>query len=250
MEAAYYKEYFHLEREHWYFRARNKIIMDHINEVVEGGSDLKILNVGAGTGFTSQLLEKHGQVKSLEYDEQCFEFVKQKLDIDIDNGSILELPYDDNEFDLVCAFDVIEHVEDDRLGVEELKRVCKKKGVVVVTVPAYQFLWSKHDEVNHHFRRYKKKQLLNLFKGSGQFLYHSYYNFWLFLPIAFFRTINNIFSITKTTEEDTGSDFGVVKQDSIISKFLFKLFYSESFFVKKYIKLPFGVSLITSWKND
>ena len=81
MEAAYYKEYFHLEREHWYFRARNQIIMDHINTVVEGASNLKILNVGAGTGFTSQLLEKHGVVKSLEYDKQCFDFVKDRLDI-------------------------------------------------------------------------------------------------------------------------------------------------------------------------
>ncbi len=250
MEAAYYKEYFHLEREHWYFRARNQIIMEHIDKVVAGANDLKILNVGAGTGFTSQLLEKHGTVKSLEYDKDCFDFVKGKLDIDIDNGSILELPYADHEFDVVCAFDVIEHVEDDQLGVDELKRVCKKNGVVVVTVPAYQFLWSKHDEVNHHFRRYKKNQLLRLFDDSEKFIYHSYYNFWLFLPIAFFRVINNLFSITKTTEEDTGSDFGVIKQDSIISKFLYQLFYSETFFVKRFIKLPFGVSLISSWRNS
>lgn len=250
MEAAYYKEYFHLEREHWYFRARNKIIMDHIEKVVAENNKLKILNVGAGTGFTSQLLEKYGQVKSLEYDKACFDFVQEELDIDIDNGSILELPYSDDEFDLVCAFDVIEHVEDDQLGVEELKRVCKKNGSVVVTVPAFQFLWSKHDEVNHHFRRYRKNQLLQLFKGSGKLVYHSYYNFWLFPPIAFFRTLNNIFSITKSTEEDTGSDFGVIKQDSIVSKLLFKVFYSESFFVSKSIKLPFGVSLITTWKKE
>jgi len=249
MDANYYKEYYYLEREHWYFRARNKIICDHIESVVKDKKNLKILNVGAATGFTSEMLSQFGSVKSVEYDIECYNFTKENLDLDIINGSILDLPFGDNEYDLVCAFDVIEHVEDDNLAVKEMSRVCKKDGIVAVTVPAFKFLWSHHDEVNHHFRRYTKKQLIDLFEDKSKFLYHSYYNFWLFPPIAAFRSLNNLFSITKKSDEDTGSDFSVVSKDSVFSKILYKLFYSESFFVRKHIKLPFGVSLISSWRK-
>jgi ubiquinone/menaquinone biosynthesis C-methylase UbiE len=75
-----------------------------------------------------------------------------------------ELPFKDEEFDLICAFDVIEHVEDDLLGIREMKRVCKNEGLMVLTVPAYMFLWSHHDEVNQHYRRYTLKNLKNLGK--------------------------------------------------------------------------------------
>lgn len=251
MDTRYYKEYFKLEREHWYFRARNKIIMNHIRGLVQDKpkSSLKILNVGAGTGYTSELLQEFGAVTSIEYEETCCEFVTENLNIQIEQGSILELAYAANEFDLVCAFDVIEHVEDDVLGVKELKRVCKKEGIVVITVPAHPFLWSRHDEINHHFRRYKKQQLLNLFGEEGNFIYHSYYNTWLFPPVALFRFLNNRFKLTKETAEDTGSDFSVIGEDSWMTSLLFKLFYSESFFIARHISLPFGVSLITSWRK-
>lgn len=247
MEANYYKEYFVLEREHWYFLARNKLILDHIRSITEKNKVIKILNVGAGTGYTSELLQEIGDVNSIEYDEDCCEYVNQNLNIEVTHGSILELPYSDNEFDLVCAFDVIEHIEDDKQGVLELKRVCKKDGKVVITVPAYKFLWSKHDQVNHHFRRYTKTQLTKLLHGDGKILYESYYNFWLFFPISVFRIFNRIFKLTTESKDDTGSDFSVISKESVLSRFLFKIFYSESFFIKNRIKLPFGISIIVSW---
>ena len=223
--------------------------MSHISGLVLDKKTIKILNVGVGTGHTSELLQEFGEVISIEYDKDCCQFVSETLDIQIENGSILNLNYPSNEFDLVCAFDVIEHVEDDTQGVKELKRVCKGEGLVVITVPAYMFLWSRHDEINHHYRRYKKQQLLNLFNGEGKFVYHSYYNFWLFFPIALFRFLNNVLGLTKETDEDTGSDFTIMGKDNWISRILYRIFYSESFFIKNHISLPFGVSLITSWRK-
>ncbi|MEM6318664.1 MAG: class I SAM-dependent methyltransferase [Bacteroidota bacterium] len=249
MNNRYYKEYFKLEREHWYFRARNKIIMAHIRSLVADKQNLNILNVGVGTGHTSELLQEFGAVTSIEYDETCCQFVQETLDIQIENGSILALEYPSNTFDLVCAFDVIEHVEDDEKGVKELKRVCREDGVVVITVPAHMFLWSRHDEINHHHRRYQRPQLLELFKKEGQFIYDSYYNFWLFPPVALFRFLNNLLGITKETEEDTGSDFTIMGKDSWVTRLLYRIFHSESFFVTKHIRLPFGVSLIASWRK-
>ncbi len=248
MDSLYYKEYFRLEREHWWFRARAEILMDLVRKVSQEKRKLKILNVGVATGRTSELLEQFGTVKSVEYDKACFEFVRENLDIDIINGSILELPFEDNSFDWVCAFDVIEHVDDDKKAVEEMQRVCKPGGHVFVTVPAFMSLWSKHDEVNHHFRRYKMDNLSVLFQG-GLFQYKSYFNFWLFPPIYLFRRIRKWFP-EKGNEENSGSDFEAMKGNGFINSLLYFVFKTEMFFTGKKIGLPFGVSLLSIWRKS
>ena len=156
MNINYYKEYAQLEREHWWFKVRGKIIIKLITSCIESSENkqLNILNIGAATGKTSEMLSTFGKVTSLEYDQDCCDYAKKQFNMTIINGSILDLPFKDDEFDLVCAFDVIEHVEDDLLGIQEMKRVCNSGGLIVLTVPAYMFLWSQHDEVNHHYRRY------------------------------------------------------------------------------------------------
>ena len=168
MNINYYKEYAQLEREHWWFQVRGKIISKLILTSIETNENkqLNILNIGAATGKTSEILSKFGKVTSLEYDKDCCDYAKQQFNMTIIHGSILELPFMDEEFDLVCAFDVIEHVEDDLLGINEMKRVCKIDGLLVLTVPAFMFLWSHHDEVNHHYRRYTLNNLKDLVKKA------------------------------------------------------------------------------------
>lgn len=245
MEANYYKQYFVLEREHWYFKARNNLIMSHIQTLLDTDKkDLRILNVGAGTGFTSELLSNFGHVKSIEYDKECIEHVKKLTTINLEWGSILDLPYDDNSFDLVCAFDVIEHVEDDKLAIKELERVCRHDGQIVVTVPAFQFLWGSHDLINHHFRRYNMAQLVSLFSNQDNFVYRSYYNFFLFPIVAAVRLFNRLF----TTPSEV-SDFDNIPKQQFTDKVFFGLFSLEKNFILKRFRFPFGVSIICSYRN-
>lgn len=254
MDKAYYKEYYRSEREHWFFRGRADIIMAHVQSLVdqikiEEDRPLKILNIGVATGRTSELLNTYGEVKSVEFDEDCFNFTKENVkDIDLERGSILDLAYEDSTYDLVCAFDVIEHVEDDQLAVIEMKRVCKSGGQVVLTVPAFMSLWSKHDEVNHHFRRYRVSEIKRLFKENEKIGLATYFNFWLF-PVAFiFRKLNNLLSLSEKGE-DTGSDLAISEGSAISSALFYKIFSSEVFFIKKKITLPFGVSILASYKK-
>ena len=194
MQHDYYKEYYELERNHWWFVAREGILSNYIQQLIQQeklpSADLKILNVGCGPGRSSEYLSKFGKVTSIEYDKFCCEFASEKTGLEIINGSITELPFSDNSFDLVCAFDVIEHVEDDLLAVNEMKRVVKDEGIIFITVPAYMSLWSHHDEINQHFRRYKLHEVDRLFKfdKNGKTIFSSYFNFFLFLPITL---INN-----------------------------------------------------------
>ena len=168
MDKNYYKEYYHLEREHWWFQARGKILLKHLKCVFQGQPNIRILNIGAATGRSSELLMQLGDVTSVEFDTDCYEFSRDFVKIPIVQGSILDLAFSDDTFDLVCAFDVIEHVEDDTLAVSEMRRVCKPGGVMCVTVPAFMFLWSEHDVVNHHFRRYTSPILRGLFLGKDR----------------------------------------------------------------------------------
>lgn len=254
MDKQYYKEYYKSEREHWFFRGRADIIMAHIESLVSeinNGTDreLKILNIGVATGRTSQLLNNYGVVKSVEFDQDCYDFTKNNVEgLDLEMGSILDLQYENNSYDIVCAFDVIEHVEDDQLAVNEMQRVCKDGGAVVLTVPAFMSLWSKHDEVNHHFRRYRLPEITKLFSEKQKIVLASYFNFWLF-PVAYiFRKLNNLFAISERGE-DTGSDLQISEGSPFTSKIFYNIFSSELFFVKRRMRLPFGVSIIASWKK-
>ena len=249
MDSNYYIEYFTLERNHWWFKARLNILRSQVS-TFSLSPDAKILNIGIATGATSEMLEAFGKVKSSEYDKACFDFVKEKLpQLDIDNGSILELPYADNSYDLVCAFDVIEHVENDALAVSEMLRVCKPGGFVFVTVPAFEFLWSEHDEVNHHFRRYTKRQLKKLFKEKSEIKFSSYFNFLLFSPIAGFRILSRLLPKKFFRKKnEAGSDFSVY-QPGFTQSLFYRIMLSENSLLKRKIGLPFGVSIMIAVKK-
>lgn len=251
MDATYYQEYFDLERKHWWFRARKEIIRGHLSKILPKNKSLNILNIGVSTGHSSEMLSEFGEVTSIEYDKDCIEFTKTKIDLPILEGSILELPFEDKTFDVVCAFDVIEHVENDQKAIDEMIRVSKIGATLMVTVPAFMFLWSPHDEVNHHFRRYHKKQLMNLFPNKKNFIFHSYFNFWTFFLIAPIRLLINLFPKSIDKREGSGSDFSSpLGAHPWIQKILYTVFKSELFFLNKGISFPFGISILSSWKNE
>jgi ubiquinone/menaquinone biosynthesis C-methylase UbiE len=243
MELAYYKEYYFLERNNWWFLARKEILRSIIKRKLGNPSNLRILNVGAGLGATSIMLSDFGTVVSVEYDKYCCDFVKKELDLDFVNCSATELPFGDNEFDLVCAFDVIEHIKEDKKAVGEMVRVCKKDGYTFFTVPAFMFLWSEHDLINHHETRYTKKRFARLFDLDKQrVILSSYFNFWLFFPVAVFRIVMKLLG-RKKTDGSLVSDFSLVK-NSGLSKLLFYIFYSEKMILDFGLTMPVGVSFL------
>jgi len=242
MDKQYYEEYYDLERNHWWFRARKKIIHSLLKKYI-GRQNASVLNIGAATGETSRMLGDFGNVTSVEYDKDCCVFVKQKMDLDFIQASITELPFPGNSFDVVSAFDVVEHVEQDAQAVKEIFRVCRPGGCIAVTVPAYRFLWSYHDDVNHHVRRYSLEELKNLFKDlDGKIIYSSYFNTFLFPPVALTRMIANVFP-SAVKRKGSGSDFSY-SGGWISSSLFYPVMAGESFFMKAGIRFPFGISIV------
>ncbi len=247
MDKAYYREYFELERTHWWFRARAEILMGHLERLLASRQTPRILNVGAATGHSSELLAKLGEVVSVEYEGDCCALTRARTGLDLMQASILELPFRDSSFDVVCAFDVIEHVEDDASAVAELGRVCRPGGLICITVPAFQFLWSRHDDVNHHRRRYTGAGLHHLLKGTGiQPVFHSYFNFWLFFPIAAFRLLAAV--LPEKRRQDAGSDFFAVRNPFLDGLFYW-VFHSEAAILRWGLRFPVGVSILSTWRK-
>lgn len=243
MDKNYYKQYYEQERKHWWFKVRASILMDTIDRYTDS-IHLKILNIGSATHMTSDLLTKFGEVTSLEYDKDCCRFVREELKKEVINGSATELPFEDNSFDLVCAFDVIEHIEDDRLAVREIERVSRiKEGIVFLTVPAFMFLWSDHDEINHHYRRYTLPQLCSKISTSSKILKKSYFNFFLFPLIGSFRLLSRL----KKRNGPPKSDFDNINPNPLLNR-LFGMIFKLEYLLLKVLRFPFGVSILLMYK--
>ncbi len=246
MESDFLKRYYQLERTHWWFIVREQIISQQLRKSLPVNIEQRILNTGAATGKTTELLQEFGKVTSVEIDHDTCEFLKNTLHITVTEASVTALPFENNSFDVVCAFDVLEHVQDDVLAIKELKRVCKPGGMLFVTAPAFSFLWSNHDIVNHHYRRYTAGSLKALIEHGFQVQYLTFFNTILFLPIACYRVIRNVITKGKKAQSDfEGNGFVTSKWTGWLCK---KIFGVEIFLLR-YIKFPFGISLLASAKK-
>jgi SAM-dependent methyltransferase len=241
MNREYYHQYYYYERSHWWFLARLTILEEVIRRNISG-KNLRILNVGVATGATTQMLEKFGHVTSVEYDKECCEFLKDKTGIEAINASLTNLPFKNGAFDLVCAFDVIEHIENDGKALAEIKRVLSNRKNFLITVPAFQFLWSEHDEINHHFRRYKMSELSAKLRSNGLYInYKTYFNFLLFIPVLCIRILQKL--IKKKDSNKKKSDFERMNS-GFINSFMKKIFQIEKPLISRKLSFPFGVSIL------
>lgn len=236
MQANLYEEMYQLEEKHWWFKSKRKIILELISQELSGTNN-EILDCGCGCGCLLKYLKVYGNVKGMEYSEKALTYSRKNFDGYLIQGDLLEkIQLQEESIDLAIALDVIEHLEDDELALNNIGKVLKENGKLLVTVPAFQQLWSYHDVVHMHKRRYTIKELEDVLKKSGYTIeYISYYNFLLFLPIYITRMIKKIL---RTDKNDN------LIPNPCLNFFFEKIFSTEIFFCKHHIKMPVGVSLI------
>lgn len=230
-----------VEESHWWFRVRKELISELVKRYrPKKEQQLKILDLGCGTGMISKELESFGAVFAVDPSVESQDFCGKKGIKNFYKGSAENIPFDDNVFDVVVMLDVLEHIKDDASTVKEVRRVLKPGGAFIFFVPALPFLWSEHDEVFLHFRRYTRKTLSALFAEEWKMLRMSYFNFFLFLPILSMRAISLIFNI--------GSKNGV-EQATALNGILYRIFHLEVPCLS-YINFPLGVSLLGVYEKQ
>lgn len=189
MQDTVYAQLFALEDRHWWFRGRRAVIWALLDGV-ELPAGAQMLDAGCGTGRN---LVEFGRVADgfgIDPSPQAVAFCRRRGLDQVIQGGIEALPYEDARFDLILALDVIEHIEDDRGALRELRRVASPSGRLMITVPAYQWLWSHHDETHHHYRRYTLRRLREA-AASARWRPEraTYFNSLLLPPIAAVRQL-------------------------------------------------------------
>jgi SAM-dependent methyltransferase len=170
---------------HWWYRARRDILADYLTRWGGLPKDARILEIGCGTGHNLPMLAQFGEIDAIEIDETAGAKASERLGKPVGTSPLPELVgVEPGSYDLVAVLDVIEHVEDDVAALKAIATALKPGGKILITVPAHQWMWSAHDVVNHHKRRYSKAGFEALLAKAGlQGSKLGYFNSLLF-PVA------------------------------------------------------------------
>jgi len=153
---------------HWWYRARRDILSDYLTRYGGLPRDARILEIGCGTGHNLPMLARFGSVEAIEIDPAARAIATERLGRPVGDAPLPALPgIERGAYDLVAVLDVVEHIEDDVAALAAMRSLLKPGGKVLIAVPAHQWMWSAHDVVNHHHRRYSKKTLAAAIEAAG-----------------------------------------------------------------------------------
>jgi len=242
MDRDYELQTHRAEDRHWWYRGRRTVLENVIAEL-RLPARARILDAGAGSGRNMVELMRHGTVTAIELSPTSVCLARAREVGEVVEGSVLDMPFESGSFDLAASLDVIEHLEDDLGALRELRRVVTPGGCLLVTVPAYQWLWSGHDEVNHHHRRYTRRSLREVGERAGWKQVRTTYFNSLLLPVAMVLRIMDRFS-RKTTESSL--DLWVPPQP--LNWLMERPLALEAALIARGGRIPAGLSLLSVFR--
>jgi len=238
MQEIVYHTNFEVENSYFWFLSRNEIISKIISKLTTLKSGDDVIDIGCGTGGFASVLAHNFNVCCLDMEPIALDYCKKRGLEDRFLGSTTEMIETGRKFKTAFMLDVIEHIEDDKSVVADVFNLLEPGGYFVAAVPAYQWMWSGHDEMHMHFRRYSMKSFLPLFENAGFDLkYQSYFNTFLCIPAIAKRMLD------KFTGADKKNTEPVDILPEYLNKFFKKIFSAEKYFLPK-IKFPFGLSIL------
>jgi len=248
MQASYAEQYSGYEENHWWFRARRVILRRLLAREIDWRPGLRVLEIGVGPGLNLYSLYPAGcELRGMEPDAGNAAIAGKRGPVPVSVGTLEALPPELQAatFDVITMFDVLEHIEDDAAALGIVRARLAPGGVLVLSVPAYQWMWGQQDVVNLHFRRYSRGRLLALLQAAGfQVRRATYFNTLLFPPIAAIRLLARCFSSSRRPPK---SDFEY--STGGLSELLFRIFAAEAGWLERR-SFPFGVSLFAVARSD
>ena len=246
MEIYTYKEMYLNEERHWWFVGTRNILFSIMDKFVGKDKNTKILDIGCGTGIVMKKLESYGEAFGIDISDEAILFCIKRGIKNISKANAEKLPFENNYFDLITSFDVLEHIDNAVITVKEIYRTLNMNGIAILSVPAYKFLWSSHDEALKHVTRFTIGELKELILlNNFEILKISYFNFFLFPIIALVRHTKNISQkvVNKNIKQTDLKNTPV-----LFNKILISILNLESKILKK-INFPYGVSILAIIKK-
>ncbi len=236
MEQEFLNKLIVLENDLWWYIVRRQIIEKAL-DFIEIHPNSDILEVGCGNGGNLELLSRYGNLHAIERNDNARKISNTRKIIQVQKGSLpYNIPFDDKKFDLITLFDVLEHIDDDRSALKMVRARIKESGKILITVPAYNFLWSELDVANQHKRRYRMGTLKSVIQKAGFIpLYSTYFNTILFPAISAIRLACKISRWQCKGDREMPS--------KLVNDLLLRIFSVEKYLIPK-ISLPIGVSIL------
>jgi len=250
MREKDYHLHFSLENNFWYFTLKTAIIRDNIKKLTNKYKNtLHILEVGCGSGRNLELINKYGTGFGVDNNLIALNLCQKRKLKNLIVGDANKLPFKNASFDIVCTFDLLEHLEDDYGCLMEFRRTLKKGGYLIISVPAFRILWGEHDLALGHKRRYSKTELIKKISTVGFKLERcTYFNFFIFLPLLIFRKFISSVPKNKINIDILHLDFEY-KPFLIISNLFFPYIAKLEIILLRHFNLPWGVSLFSIYKK-
>ena len=236
MKKDFEKKYHDVETDHWWFKSRRKYLLDLLKNV---SKDIKVLDIGCSSGIFLKDLEALGFKAENLYGIDISDIaIKNCKANGIQNSFVMDAQNItlNESFDIIIASDCLEHLEDDKKALKNWKSLLKIGGKIYVFVPAFMSLWSYHDTINMHYRRYTNTELKSKLLAENLSIQKaSYWNFFLFLPVYGYRKISSVFNKDKKGEGDISIG------NLFVNRVLLQLIIFENKLLKVF-NFPFGVS--------
>jgi 2-polyprenyl-3-methyl-5-hydroxy-6-metoxy-1,4-benzoquinol methylase len=241
MDAQLHNASGRLEATHWWYQGRRDIVRAVLSRQLEPNPARRILDVGCGTGAMLPMLREFGLVEGMELSPLALKYCRERVgdSVVLHEGGLPDgLPR--QKYDVLTAFDVLEHLQDPVTALVAMRGALGSDGTVVCTVPAYEFLWSHHDDLNEHERRYTRPLLRqHLEKAGFQVLYVSHYNTLLMPPVVAARLLERVRG--ESARKTGGADLQETPRWA--NALLHAIFASERWLLPR-MRLPFGISII------
>jgi len=239
MDTEAYEEMIELQEKHWWFVARRDVIQSLIKLEMPHSPTTKVLEIGCGVGGNIELLGRSGNYLGIDMHLPAIEYCSGKFpQFEFRCSRIEEIPKDSypHNFDSIYILDVLEHIDNEVEILNEARNYLTDDGKILVTVPAYQFLWSPHDDFVHHVRRYTNKSLRKVLEEAGYKVERlSYFNSILF-PLALIQRLGS-----KLLKKKLSTHLSTPPK---IINWLFREIFSHEAGILKYTNLPLGLSIL------
>lgn len=236
MEEAAYHALAAVEESHWWHRGRREILRTLLERFVPN-RPVRIAEIGCGTGGNLGMLREFGPTVGVESSPTAIAYSKGRRTVSVLEGQLPDrIPLSPASYDCVCLLDVLEHLDDDVVALRACRELLAPGGRLILTVPAYPWLWSIHDAQQHHRRRYTRRSLLRSAAAAGVApLFASHFNTWLLAPAVAARVWDRF-------RPATAGVTGLKVPSGWLNTLLFHIFRSESWWLRRGA-LPVGLSI-------